>query len=244
MSKVALVTGSARGIGRAIAIKFASNGFDVIINYSGSDDAANETLEICRSYNTNPMIYKCDVSSFEDTLKMVNEIIGKYGKIDVLVNNAGITKDCLLMRMTEDDFSKVIDVNLKGTFNCIKHVSKYMMKAKSGKIINMASVVGLSGNAGQANYAASKAGVIALTKSTAKELASRGINVNAVAPGYIKTDMTDKLSDEVKEGILNMIPLKRYGNVEDVSEVVFFLASDSSNYVTGQVINVCGGMAI
>lgn len=244
MSKNVLITGASRGIGKEIAIKFAKEGYDVIINYSGSEDRATKLMEELKNYNTNPMIYKCDVSNYIDTEKMVKEVIEKYGKIDVLVNNAGITKDTLMMRMSDEDFMKVIDVNLKGTFNMIKHVSKYMMKQRYGKIINIASVVGITGNIGQANYAASKAGVISLTKTSAKELASRNINVNAVAPGFITTDMTDALSDSAKENILNMIPLKRYGSPNDVANVVSFLASEMADYITGQVINVCGGMVI
>lgn len=242
MNKVALVTGAARGIGRAIALKFAANGYDVIVNFNGSEEKANEVASECIKLGSNAMVYKCNVANFNDVEQMVKDIVEKYGKIDVLVNNAGITKDTLLLRMSEDDFDKVIDINLKGAFNCIKHVSKVMLKARSGKIINMSSVVGVSGNAGQINYSSSKAGVIGMTKSAAKELASRGITVNAIAPGYIETDMTNVLSDEVKEGIKKSIPLNRLGQPDDIANAVAFLASDDASYITGQVIHVCGGM--
>lgn len=242
MSKVALVTGAARGIGRAIAIKLAGNGYDVIVNYNGSIEKANETVEECKKLGSNSKAYKCDVSDYNAVEQMVKDIIAEYGKIDCLVNNAGITKDTLLLRMTEEDFDKVIDINLKGAFNCLKHVSKYMIKARSGKIISLSSVVGVSGNAGQVNYSASKAGIIGMTKSAAKELAARGITVNAIAPGYIETDMTDVLSDDVKDGIKKSIPLSRLGQPEDIANAVKFLASDDASYITGQVLHVCGGM--
>ena len=242
MSKVALVTGAARGIGRAIAIKLAGNGYDVIVNYNGSIEKANETVEECKKLGSNSKAYKCDVSDYDTVEQMVKDIIAEYGKIDCLVNNAGITKDTLLLRMTEEDFDKVIDINLKGAFNCLKHVSKYMIKARSGKIISLSSVVGVSGNAGQVNYSASKAGIIGMTKSAAKELAARGITVNAIAPGYIETDMTNVLSDDVKDGIKKSIPLSRLGQPEDIANAVNFLASDDASYITGQVLHVCGGM--
>lgn len=242
MSKVALVTGAARGIGRAIAIKLAGNGYDVIVNYNGSIEKANETVEECKKLGSNSKAYKCDVSDYNAVEQMVKDIIAEYGKIDCLVNNAGITKDTLLLRMTEEDFDKVIDINLKGAFNCLKHVSKYMIKARSGKIISLSSVVGVSGNAGQVNYSASKAGIIGMTKSAAKELAARGITVNAIAPGYIETDMTNVLSDDVKDGIKKSIPLSRLGQPEDIANAVNFLASDDASYITGQVLHVCGGM--
>lgn len=242
MSKVALVTGAARGIGRAIAIKLAGNGYDVIVNYNGSIEKANETVEECKKLGSNSKAYKCDVSDYNAVEQMVKDIITEYGKIDCLVNNAGITKDTLLLRMTEEDFDKVIDINLKGAFNCLKHVSKYMIKARSGKIISLSSVVGVSGNAGQVNYSASKAGIIGMTKSAAKELAARGITVNAIAPGYIETDMTNVLSDDVKDEIKKSIPLSRLGQPEDIANAVNFLASDDASYITGQVLHVCGGM--
>ena len=242
MSKVALITGATRGIGKQVAITLAKEGYDIIINYrSENDDLVNLKNEIEKN-NVKYLAIKGDVSSFEDCEKIVKEAIKEFGKIDVLVNNAGITNDMLLLRMKEEDFRKVIDVNLVGTFNMTKNVVQYMMKAKSGRIINLASVVGISGNAGQANYAASKAGIIGFTKSLAKELASRNILVNAVAPGFIETDMTNVLKDEVKEQIANTIPLKRQGTPEEVANVIKFLASDDSSYITGQVINIDGGM--
>ena len=242
MSKVALITGASRGIGKQVAITLAKEGYDIIINYrSENDDLVNLKNEIEKN-NVKYLAIKGDVSSFEDCEKIVKEAIKEFGKIDVLVNNAGITNDMLLLRMKEEDFRKVIDVNLVGTFNMTKNVVQYMMKAKSGRIINLASVVGISGNAGQANYAASKAGIIGFTKSLAKELASRNILVNAVAPGFIETDMTNVLKDEVKEQIANTIPLKRQGTPEEVANVIKFLASDDSSYITGQVINIDGGM--
>lgn len=242
MSKVALITGASRGIGKQVAITLAKEGYDIIINYrSENDDLVNLKNEIEKN-NVKCLAIKGDVSSFEDCEKIVKEAIKEFGKIDVLVNNAGITNDMLLLRMKEADFRKVIDVNLVGTFNMTKNVVQYMMKAKSGRIINLASVVGISGNAGQANYAASKAGIIGFTKSLAKELASRNILVNAVAPGFIETDMTNVLKDEVKEQIANTIPLKRQGTPEEVANVIKFLASNDSSYITGQVINIDGGM--
>lgn len=243
-NKVVLVTGAGRGIGAAIAIRLASEGAKVIVNYSGNDEAADKTVETILSNGGIAEKYKCQVDSFAETEQMINYIIEKYNRIDVLVNNAGITKDGLVMRMKEEDFDRVIDVNLKGTFNCIRHVSRYMLKQRGGRIINMSSVVGIAGNAGQVNYSASKAGVIGITKSTAKELASRGITVNAVAPGYIDTDMTRILSDDQKKSVLSAIPLLRMGNVSDISNTVAFLASDEAAYITGQVISVDGGMNI
>ena len=242
MNKVALITGASRGIGKQIAITLAKNGFDISLNCRKENDEVINIKEEIESYNVSCLIVEGDVSNFEDSERITKETIEKFGKIDVLVNNAGITKDMLLLRMKEEDFKKVIDVNLCGTFNMSKNVSSYMMKARCGRIINLASVVGISGNAGQANYAASKAGIIGFTKSLAKELASRNILVNAVAPGFIRTDMTDVLKDETKEKILDQIPLRREGTAEDVANVVKFLASSDSSYVTGQVINIDGGM--
>ena len=242
MNKVALITGASRGIGKQIAITLAKNGFDISLNCRKENDEVIKIKEEIESYNVSCLIVEGDVSNFEDSERITKETIEKFGKIDVLVNNAGITKDMLLIRMKEEDFKKVIDVNLCGTFNMSKNVSSYMMKARCGRIINLASVVGISGNAGQANYAASKAGIIGFTKSLAKELASRNILVNAVAPGFIRTDMTDVLKDETKEKILDQIPLRREGTAEDVANVVKFLASSDSSYVTGQVINIDGGM--
>ncbi len=244
MNKVAFITGSTRGIGKQIAKNLAKEGFDVVINYMTEEDNYNEVIKEVENENQN---IKCtavkgDVTSFEDCENMIKEIIDTYGKIDVLVNNAGITKDMLLLRMKEKDFRDVIDVNLVGTFNLTKCASSYMIKAKSGRIINLASVVGIAGNAGQSNYAASKAGIIGFTKSIAKELASRNILVNAVAPGFIQTKMTEVLSDSVKENILEQIPLRKFGTTEDVANVVKFLASEDSKYITGQVIHIDGGM--
>lgn len=239
--KVALVTGSSRGIGAEIVRKLHNDGFTVCINYSRNEELAFKLLE---EINNDGFIYKCNVASYEETEDMIKEIINRYQKIDVIVNNAGITKDNLMLKMSEEDFDKVIDINLKGTFNVIKHASRYMLKARTGKIINMSSIVGIKGNLGQANYAASKGGIIALTKSLAQEFAPRGITVNAIAPGFIKTEMTDVLSDEIKDKILENIPLKRLGDTKDVANLVSFLASDNASYITGQVISIDGGMAI
>ena len=243
-NKIVLVTGAGRGIGASIAKRFASEGAEVIVNYSGNDEAAQKTVDEITATGGQAQKYKCSVNDSESVKVMIDEIIKKFGRIDILVNNAGITKDGLMLRMTDEDFDRVIDVNLKGTFNCTKYVSKYMLKQKSGKIINISSVVGLSGNAGQVNYSASKAGIIGITKSAAKELSSRGITVNAVAPGYVVTDMTKVLSDNIRNEILKNIPLQRMGNVEDISNCVAFLASEDASYITGQVISVDGGMHI
>lgn len=242
--KIVLVTGAGRGIGASIAKRFASEGAEVIVNYSGNDEAAQKTVDEITATGGQAQKYKCSVNDSESVKVMIDEIIKEFGRIDILVNNAGITKDGLMLRMTDEDFDRVIDVNLKGTFNCTKYVSKYMLKQKSGKIINISSVVGLSGNAGQVNYSASKAGIIGITKSAAKELSSRGITVNAVAPGYVDTDMTKVLSDNIRNEILKNIPLQRMGNVEDISNCVAFLASEDASYITGQVISVDGGMHI
>ena len=243
-NKIVLVTGAGRGIGASIAKRFASEGAEVIVNYSGNDEAAQKTVDEITATGGQAQKYKCSVNDSESVKVMIDEIIKEFGRIDILVNNAGITKDGLMLRMTDEDFDRVIDVNLKGTFNCTKYVSKYMLKQKSGKIINISSVVGLSGNAGQVNYSASKAGIIGITKSAAKELSSRGITVNAVAPGYVDTDMTKVLSDNIRNEILKNIPLQRMGNVEDISNCVAFLASEDASYITGQVISVDGGMQI
>lgn len=242
MSKVALITGATRGIGKQIALTLAKDEYDIIINYRNENDELKRTIEEIEGNNVKCVAVKGDVSNFEDCEKMIKEVIEKFGRIDVLVNNAGITKDTLLMKMTKEDFEQVINVNLVGTFNMSKNVIQYMMKQRNGRIINISSVVGISGNAGQTNYAASKAGIIGFTKSLAKEVASRNILVNAVAPGFIETDMTDVLKDEVKDAIGKQIPLKRMGTPEDVANVVSFLASEKSNYITGQVINIDGGM--
>ena len=242
--KVALITGGTRGIGREIAKKFAKEGCNLVLNYVSDSTDVEKIKSEFDEYGIDVLVLKADVSVFEDCENLVKEAIAKFGKIDILVNNAGITKDTLIAMMKEDAFDKVIDVNLKGTFNVTKNVVPYMMKKRSGNIINISSVVGIVGNAGQSNYAASKAGIIGFTKSLAKELAPRNIRVNAVAPGFIDTDMTSVLSDKVKENINLQIPLKRMGKAEEVANVVSFLANDESSYITGQVINVDGGMVM
>ena len=242
MNKVAFITGGTRGIGRQIAITLAENGYDIAVNYRTENSALLSLKEEIESRNVNFIAVQGDVSKFEDAENMVKEIIEKLAKIDVLVNNAGITRDTLLMRMKKEDFEDVININLVGTFNITKNVISCMMKQRNGRIINIASVVGISGNAGQSNYAASKAGIIGFTKSLAKEVGSRNILVNAIAPGFIETQMTDVLKEEIKEEILKTIPLKRTGKTSDVANVVKFLASEDSSYITGQVINVDGGM--
>jgi 3-oxoacyl-[acyl-carrier protein] reductase len=240
--KVTIVTGASRGIGRSVAIELAKLGAKVVINYAGNEAAAEEVKSIIVAAGGQAIVVKADVGNIEAVDAMVNETINTFGKIDILVNNAGITRDNLLMRMKEEDWDAVININLKGVFVCTKAVSRIMMKQRSGKIINMTSVVGVMGNAGQANYAAAKAGVIGFTKSMAKELASRGITVNAIAPGYISTDMTAVLSEQLKEDLAKKIPVGRLGRPEDVAAAVAFLASDLANYITGQTLNVDGGM--
>ena len=243
LGKVALVTGAARGIGKERVYTLAESGYDVSINYRTKTTEIEQMKEELESkYKIKCALVQGDVASFEDTEKIVNQTVEALGKIDILVNNAGITKDGLLMRMSKEDFEAVIDVNLVGTFNVTRNVIPLMIKQKAGRIINISSVVGVSGNAGQTNYSASKAGIIGFTKSLAKEVSSRNILVNAVAPGFISTDMTSILSDSVKENINSQIPLKRMGSAKDIANVVKFLASDDSSYITGQVINVDGGM--
>lgn len=242
MNKVALITGATRGIGRQIAITLAKEGYDIALNYRKENEELESVKKEIEENKVSCFAVKGDVSNFEDCEELTKQIIEKFGRIDVLVNNAGITKDMLLMRMKKEDFEQVIDVNLVGTFNVTKNVISYMLKARTGRIINISSVVGVSGNAGQTNYAASKAGIIGFTKSLAKEVASRGILVNAVAPGFIETSMTAVLKDEVKEEIAKSIPLKRMGTAQDVANVVKFLASEDSSYITGQVLHVDGGM--
>ena len=242
MAKVALITGATRGIGKAIALKLASSGFNIALNYRKENDDLTNTKSEIEKAGVDCLPVQGDISSFEDCERIAKEIFDKFGKIDVLVNNAGITKDMLLMRMKPEDFSSVVDVNLIGTFNMTRNVVPYMVKARFGKIVNISSVVGIEGNAGQANYAASKAGIIGFTKSLARELGSRNILVNAVAPGFIETDMTAVLSDSVRDEIAKKISLRRMGSAEDVAGVVEFLCSDASSYVTGTVIPVTGGL--
>lgn len=244
MNKVAIVTGASRGIGKEIAKTLAKDGYNIVINYRKRNDELENLKKEIEELKVECLPIQGDVSIYEDCEKIAQKTFEKFGRIDVLVNNAGITKDMLLLRMKEEDFKEVIDINLIGTFNMTKNISQYMMKARSGRIINLASVVGISGNAGQSNYAASKAGIIGFTKSLAKELGSRNILVNAIAPGFIETDMTNILKDEVKENIAKTIPLKRMGTTKDVANVVKFLASEDSSYITGQVINIDGGMVM
>jgi len=242
--KVAVITGAGRGIGRAIAVRLAKDGYSVVINYRSSLKKVEELLSEIEGFGGKALAVEADISREDEAKRLIDEAVKQFGRIDVLVNNAGITRDNLMMRMTEEDFDSVINTNLKGSFLCMKYASTVMLKQKRGKIINISSVVGVTGNAGQVNYAASKAGVIGMTKSAAKELAGRGITVNAVAPGFIESDMTDALSDKVKEAILAHIPLKRYGKAEEVANAVRFLASDEADYITGQVLVVDGGMAM
>lgn len=242
--KVAVVTGASRGIGRAIAMRLAAEGCYVVINYNGSKEKAEEVQQEILQAEGEAHVYQCNVADFEACGEMFKDTVRKMGHLDILVNNAGITKDGLLMAMSEEDFSKVVDTNLKGTFYCIRHASRIMIKQRKGRIINLSSIVGISGNAGQANYAASKAGVIGLTKSAAKELASRGITVNAIAPGFICTDMTQVLPEQVKEKIWAQIPIGGFGNPQDVAAAAAFFASEEAGYITGQVLMVDGGMAM
>lgn len=240
--KVALVTGASRGIGKAIALSLAEAGAHVAINYSGSEQAAAEVAELVRSLGREALTIQANVGKYEQFDAMVKQVIEQFGKIDILVNNAGITRDNLIMRMKEEEFDQVIETNLKGVFNGTKAVTRQMMKQRVGRIINISSVVGVLGNPGQANYVAAKAGVIGLTKASARELASRNITVNAIAPGFIQTDMTEQLSDELKAGLLTQIPLANLGKPEDIANMVRFLASDEAAYMTGQTIHIDGGM--
>lgn len=242
--KVALVTGASRGIGHAVALEMAKAGADVVVNYSGSEEAAQHTVEQIEALGRKAIKVKANVGSAEEVQAMVDEAHATFGRIDILVNNAGITRDGLLMRMKDSDWDDVLNINLKGVYLVTKAVSKHMMKQRSGRIINMTSVSGVTGNAGQANYSAAKAGVIGFTKTCAKELASRGITVNAVAPGFIQTDMTDVLPEKVKEGVASAVPLGRMGQPEEIAGVVTFLATDFASYITGQVLNVDGGMVM
>lgn len=242
--KVTIITGSAKGIGKGIAKEYARLGAKVVINYCGSEAAANETVAEIEKSGGIATSYKADISDYDTAKEMMDNIVKKYGKIDILVNNAGITRDNLILRMSENEFDDVIRTNLKGTFNCIKHVTKYMLKNKYGKIINISSISGVNGIAGQANYSASKAGIIGLTKSFAKEMSSKGININAIAPGFIDTDMTKKLDENYIKEITKTIPARRVGNVEDIANTAVFLASDMSSYITGQTIMVDGGLGL
>ena len=243
-NKIALITGAGRGIGRAIAIALAKEGAEVVINYNGSEERAKEVKQTIEENGGKASIYKCNVSDFVACEAMIKEIVKEYGHLDILVNNAGITKDGLIMKMKEEDFDSVLNVNLKGTFNTIRHSARQMLKQRSGKIINISSVSGILGNVGQANYAASKAGVIGLTKTMARELGSRGITVNAIAPGFVDTEMTEVLSEEIRENACKQIILGRFGKPEDIANTAVFLASDKADYITGQVISVDGGMNV
>jgi len=243
-NKIALITGAGRGIGRTIAIALAKEGAEVVINYNGSEERAKEVKQTIEENGGKASIYKCNVSDFVACEAMIKDIVKEYGHLDILVNNAGITKDGLIMKMKEEDFDSVLNVNLKGTFNTIRHSARQMLKQRSGKIINISSVSGILGNVGQANYAASKAGVIGLTKTMARELGSRGITVNAIAPGFVDTEMTEVLSEEIRENACKQIILGRFGKPEDIANTAVFLASDKADYITGQVISVDGGMNV
>jgi 3-oxoacyl-[acyl-carrier protein] reductase len=240
--KTALVTGASRGIGREIALELARQGANVAVNYSGSEAKALEVVAEIQAMGREAIAIQCDVSNSDSVTSMVKETIDRFDTLDILVNNAGVTKDNLLMRMKENEWDDVININLKGVFLCTKAVTRQMMKQRAGRIINISSIVGSSGNPGQANYVAAKAGVIGLTKTAAQELASRGITVNAVAPGFITTDMTEKLTEEIKQAMLAQIPLATFGEPRDIANVVVFLASEDSKYMTGQTLHVNGGM--
>ena len=242
--KNALVTGASRGIGRAIALELAKRGAFVVVNYNGSEDAANETVAAIKAAGGDAVSVRCNVSDFTACQEMIESLIKEYKHMDILVNNAGIVRDKLILSMKEEDFDMVINVNLKGAFNMIKHTYSHFMKKRRGRIISISSIVGLNGNAGQANYSSSKAGLIGLTKSTAKELGGRNITVNAIAPGFIDTDMTQQLSDKVKDAMKAQIPMKRPGTPEDIANLALFLASDEASYITGEVIRVDGGYAM
>lgn len=242
--KIAVVTGAGRGIGHEIAVTLAKKGAAVVVNYNASAKRAEESVKEIRESGGQAEAVQCDVADFGKTAEMMDYVVKKYGRIDILVNNAGITRDNLLMKMSEEEFDKVLAANLKGAFNCIRHISRQMLRQRSGRIINISSVSGIMGNAGQANYAASKAGIIGLTKAVARELAGRGITSNAVAPGFIDTEMTAALPEKVKEAAIAQIPMKHFGSVADVAGMVAFLASDEAGYITGQVICVDGGMAM
>lgn len=242
--KIALVTGASRGIGRAVAVKLAAAGATVAVNYAGNAQAAEETKALIEAQGQRALLLQADVADGEAVEAMVQQVVAAFGRVDILVNNAGITRDALLMRMKESDWDDVMRTNLKGVYHCTKAVAKRMMKQRSGRIVNMSSVVGLTGNAGQANYAAAKAGVLGFTKATAKELAARGITVNAIAPGFIDTDMTAGLPEQVKESLLKGIPLGKLGSPEDIADAALFLVSDAAAYITGQTLHVDGGMVM
>lgn len=242
--KIALVTGASRGIGKEIALMLAKNGATVIVNYNGSKESADEVIREIEENGGSAEAMKCNVSDFADSEAFINQVLTKYKKVDILVNNAGITRDGLIMRMSEQDYDSVLDINLKGAFNMIRHLARNFVKQRGGKIINISSVSGVLGNAGQANYSASKAGLIGLTKSVAREFASRGINVNAIAPGFIDTDMTNNMTQDAKDVCTSMIPMGKMGSTKDIANLVLFLASEQASYITGQVICVDGGMAI
>jgi 3-oxoacyl-[acyl-carrier protein] reductase len=242
--KVAVITGGSRGIGRAIALEFAACGAHVAIIYSENDEAATETVGQAGSFDVKAKAYRCDVRSFEETKKTVSDILADFGRADVLVNNAGITRDALVVSMSEEKFDDVLGTNLKGAFNMIRHLYRHMMKRRTGTIINVSSVSGLMGNAGQANYSSAKAGMIGLTKTVARELASRNVTCNAIAPGFIETDMTAKLSEKVDKAALDNIPLGRFGKAEEVAKLAAFLASDNARYITGEVIRIDGGVGM
>lgn len=242
--KCAIITGASRGIGRAIAKKLASQGANIVLNYRSNDESALKVEQELKEYGVEVLTVKADISKLEEVENLVSIAKAKFNKIDIMVNNAGVNIDKLIIKMKEEDFDNVVDVNLKGVFNCLKSITPVMLRQKEGTIINISSVVGVTGNAGQVNYAASKAGVIGMTKSLAKEIGSRGITVNAVAPGFIETDMTESLKEDFKNKVKDGIPLRRFGTAEDVANVVSFLASDDAKYVTGQVIHVDGGMVM
>lgn len=242
--KTAVITGASRGIGKAVALKMAENGANIAIIYSGSNEAAEVVVETALSYGVKALPYQCNVADFEKSKNVCKNIISDFGGVDILVNNAGITKDGLLISMNENDFDSVIDVNLKGAFNFMKHLSRYIIKSPCGRIINISSVSGITGNVGQANYSASKAGIIGLSKTAARELASRNVTVNVIAPGFIETDMTAKLPQSITDSAYDKIPLKRIGKAEEVASLALFLASDNSSYITGEVIRIDGGMCI
>lgn len=242
--KSAIITGASRGIGKAIAIKFAKEGSNIVINYRNNEEEALKVKEELEQLGVKTLIVKADISDLKQAENLIKQAKKEFGQVDILINNAGITKDNLIIRMKESEFDQVIKINLKGAFNCLKAVTPIMLKQRSGKIVNMSSVVGVIGNPGQVNYCASKAGLIGMTKSLAREIGVRGINVNAIAPGFIDTDMTRVLTEEQKKNILSQIPLNKFGNIEDIANTALFLASENSNYITGQVIHIDGGMAM